>query len=110
MIVNLGENELFSKSLSYDVRKRISFCQAHAHTQVQMIPTLTAKRVHTFKYVSFTGYDADMGFCEGNPPVTDGFASQRPVRRSFYVFFDAPGWTVKQTVELRTIWDGIMLM
>ena len=28
------------------------------------------------------------GFCEGNPPVTGGFPSQRPVKRSFDVFFD----------------------
>ena len=28
------------------------------------------------------------GLCEGNPPVTGGFPSQRPVTRSFYVFFD----------------------
>ena len=26
--------------------------------------------------------------CKGNPPVTDGFPSQRPVTRSFDVFFD----------------------
>ena len=26
--------------------------------------------------------------CEGNPPVTGGFPSQRPVTRSFGVFFD----------------------
>ena len=26
--------------------------------------------------------------CEGNPPVTGGFPSQRPITRSFDVFFD----------------------
>ena len=29
-----------------------------------------------------------LALCEGNPPVTDGFPSQRPVTRSFDVFFD----------------------
>ena len=29
-----------------------------------------------------------LAICEGNPPVTDGFPSQRPVTRSFHVFFD----------------------
>ena len=28
------------------------------------------------------------GLCEGNPPLTGGFPSQRPVTRSFAVFFD----------------------
>ena len=29
-----------------------------------------------------------LALCEGNPPVTCGFPSQRPVTRSFHVFFD----------------------
>ena len=29
-----------------------------------------------------------LALCEGNPPVTGGFPSQRPVTRSFDVFFD----------------------
>ena len=29
-----------------------------------------------------------LNICEGNPPVTGGFLSQRPVTRSFDVFFD----------------------
>ena len=31
---------------------------------------------------------APLALCEGNPPVTGGFPSQRPVTRSFDVFFD----------------------
>ena len=33
-------------------------------------------------------FSALLSLCEGNPPVTGGFPSQRPVRRSFDVFFD----------------------
>ena len=29
-----------------------------------------------------------LAVCEGNPPVTGGFPSQRPVSQSFDVFFD----------------------
>ena len=29
-----------------------------------------------------------LAFCEGNPPVTGVFPSQRPVTQSFGVFFD----------------------
>ena len=29
-----------------------------------------------------------LALCEGNPPVTGGFPSQRPVMQKFYVFFD----------------------
>ena len=31
---------------------------------------------------------SSLALCEGNPPVTGGFPSQRPVTRSFAVFFD----------------------
>ena len=33
-----------------------------------------------------------LALCEGNPPVTGGFPSQRPVTRGFGVFFDVQ-WT-----------------
>ena len=33
-------------------------------------------------------FSALLALCEGNPPVTAGFPSQRPVTRNFYVFFD----------------------
>ena len=33
-------------------------------------------------------FSALLVLCEGNPPVTGGFPSQRPVMRSFDVFFD----------------------
>ena len=33
-------------------------------------------------------FSAYLVLCEGNPPVTGGFPSQRPVTRSFDVFFD----------------------
>ena len=33
-------------------------------------------------------FSALLALCEGNPPVTGGFPPQRPVTRSFDVFFD----------------------
>ena len=33
-------------------------------------------------------FSTSLALCEGNPPVTGGFPSQRPVTRSFDVFFD----------------------
>ena len=33
-------------------------------------------------------YSASLALCEGNPPVTGGFPSQRPVTRNVDVFFD----------------------
>ena len=41
--------------------------------------------VYMSPYKHFPRYWA---FCEGNPFVTDGFSSQKPVTRSLYVFFD----------------------
>ena len=33
-------------------------------------------------------FPALLAFCEGNPSVTDGFPSERPVTRSLDIFFD----------------------
>ena len=35
-----------------------------------------------------TTFSALLALCEGNPPVTGGFSSQRPVTWSFDVLFD----------------------
>ena len=50
------------------------------------------------------------GLCKGNQPVTGGFPSQRPVTRSFGVFFDVrPNQMAKETVETLVIWDAVAL-
>ena len=41
-------------------------------------------------------FSALLALCEGNPPVTDGFPSQRPVTENFDVFFDQ---TVEPTIH-----------
>ena len=38
--------------------------------------------------IKWKHFSALLPLCEGNPPVTGGFPSQRPVTRSFDVFFD----------------------
>ena len=45
-------------------------------------------------------FSALLALCEGNPPVTGGFPSQRPVTRSFAVFFDLH-LTKRATCDLR---------
>ena len=52
-------------------------------------------------------FSALLALCEGNPPVTDGFASQRPVKQKF--FLSAPEQAVMQTIETTVIWDAIAL-
>ena len=46
-----------------------------------------------------------LALCEGNPPVTGGFPSQRPVTQSFDIFFDVrlkKGWANNRgTSDLR---------
>ena len=44
---------------------------------------------------------------EGNPPVTDGFPSQRPVTRSFDIFFEQ---AAEQTIETPMILGVIALI
>ena len=45
--------------------------------------------------------------CKGNPSVTGGFPSQRPVTWSFDVFFEQ---TFVQTIETPVIWAAIALI
>ena len=52
-----------------------------------------------------------LALCEGNTPVIDGFSSQRPVTRSFNVFFGVPPeQTTAQTVHMRAISDTMALI
>ena len=46
----------------------------------------------------------------GNSPVTGEFPSQRPVTRSFDVFFQTVEQTVEQTIEMLVIRDAIALI
>ena len=57
-------------------------------------------------------FSALLTLCEGNPPVTGGFPSQRPVTRSFDVFFDPRlnKRLSKQLIETPVIWDVIALI
>ena len=54
-------------------------------------------------------FSALLAFCARKSPVTGEFPAQRPVTRSFNVFFDLclneP--TVEQTMETPVIWDAI---
>ena len=52
-------------------------------------------------------FSALLALCEGNPPVTGGFPSQRSVARNFDVFFEQ---TVEQAFEKPVIWDAITLI
>ena len=47
-------------------------------------------------------FSALLSFCEGNPQETGGFPSQRPVTRSFDVFFDL--WVKRVSKQSRRRW------
>ena len=51
-----------------------------------------------------------LAICAGNSLVPGGFPSQRPVTRSFDVFFDSPEQTAEETIETLVIWDGMALI
>ena len=50
-------------------------------------------------------FSALLALCEGNPPVTGGFPSRRPVTRSF--LWCASEKTVEQTIATLVVWDAI---
>ena len=49
-----------------------------------------------------------LALCEGNPPVTRVFPSQRPVTRGFDVLFEHDQ-TIEQTIETPVIWDAMIM-
>ena len=53
-----------------------------------------------------------LALCEGNPPATGGFPSQRTsdMGFEFFLFWCNPKQAIEQTVELPEIWDGITLI
>ena len=53
-------------------------------------------------------FSALLALCEGNPPVTGGFPSQRPVTRGIDVSFDLR--SNERTIETPVIWDAIALI
>ena len=48
--------------------------------------------------------------CEGNPPVTVGFPSQRPGTQSLMFLWSDPEQTVEHIIETPVIWDAISLI
>ena len=42
---------------------------------------------HTWRHHQMESFSVFLALCEGNPPITVEFPSQRPVTRSFAVFF-----------------------
>ena len=61
------------------------------HPQSMTLITLWRHQMETFSVL--------LALCEGNPPVASGFPSQRPMTRSFDVFFDQclNKWLSKQS-------------
>ena len=51
-------------------------------------------------------FSAILALCAGNSPVTGEFPSQRPVTRSFDVFFDLR----LNTIDTPVIWDATALI
>ena len=54
-------------------------------------PCTNKYRNHDYLLIMMTSSNAIlriMALCEGNPPVTGGFPSQKPITRGFDVFFD----------------------
>ena len=76
--------ELFIQSLC--VNSSLSLSQWRYHTNSQSLHHFS---VTWWRHQRET-FSALLALCAGNSPVTDEFPSQRPVTRSFDVFFDLP--------------------
>ena len=52
-----------------------------------------------------------LALCEGNPPVTGGFPSQKTSGAELWCFiWSAPEQTAEETIETSVIWDTIALI
>ena len=54
-------------------------------------------------------FSAFLALCEGNPPVTGGFPTQRPETRNWSFLWSTPEQTVEQTIETLVILNAITL-
>ena len=72
--------------------------------------TFSTYRCHTvsWRLMTWQFFPHYWPFVWGNPPVTGGFISQRPVMRSFGIFYVTS--CRKKTVEFPVIWDTITLI
>ena len=64
-------------------------CTYNFRLHPQLIKSSYARKRECNIITSSNGkFSTLLALCEGNPPVTGGFPSQRPVMQSFDVFFD----------------------
>ena len=69
-----------------DIPVKVSYCAFHLRDKTAIACSWWRHQTETFS----ASLDLCNAFCEVNPPITGGLHSQRPVRRSFDVFFDVP--------------------
>ena len=90
---NLLENFIVTK-ITYNIMLRtLEMCQA---IMMEHMSSWWRHQMETFSTL--------LALCEGNLPVTGGFPSQRPVTRSFDIFFDL---CLNKPELTQVIWDAI---
>ena len=57
-------------------------------TYLRTVAIIVLLHVHAWRRHQMESFSVLLALCVGNPPVTSGFPSQRPVTRRFDVFFD----------------------
>ena len=85
------------RSVSHCLVERQGYCDTSTHVRIQNT-CLGAHHLETHKKKSWwrhrmETFSALLALCGGNSPVTSEFPSQRPVTRSFDVFFVICAWT-----------------
>ena len=73
------------------IRRQRAQCPVSRHVLVREVVHHTMAESDRHKHddtIKWTHFPRCWGLYEGNPPVTGGFTSQRPVTRSIDVFFD----------------------
>ena len=80
---------IFTNILVFCPVSKREFCISRGTKMIPMILLITQHKIDSWTWWrhQMETFSTLLAFCEGNQSVTDGFSSQRPVTRSFDVFF-----------------------
>ena len=97
-----------SKRMAWDM-KSITYSVIVVTRQIRPKHLVSDSAMPSWWFHQMEAFSALLALCEGNLPVTGKFPSQRPVTRSFDVFFGLRlNKRLMKTIEREKIWDAIV--
>ena len=76
---------------------------------IALIVVCHMKNIVSWWHHQMETFSALLVLCEGNPPVTGGFPSKRPVTWCCFIWY-APEQMIEQAIKMLVIWVTITLI